>query len=197
MPSLAMCRAFAVGGHIIRPIKTRAGKLPGGVRIVGFGVKPGAGGLIGLFRPFGKLGGRRRRRVNLRARARVGRRQHRQIRQQDRPGGLRRKPLTRGGAKCRPGRGLSPPELGVANIKARIIVYGLGEVKLETCPFACWCWPPFCPWAGCGGISASRGVSPLDFLLPGGFLLQNDPRHRRPTISVTPTQPYRQVALAK
>ena len=33
--------------------------------------------------------------------------------------------------------------------------------------------PLFC--AGCGGISATRSVSPLDFLIPGGFMLKADP----------------------
>jgi hypothetical protein len=53
------------------------------------------------------------------------------------------------------------------------------------------------PCAGCGGITASRGVSPLDFLIPGGFLLQNDPQTSPTNNLVPPTQPYRQIALAK
>jgi len=53
------------------------------------------------------------------------------------------------------------------------------------------------PCAGCGGISASRGISPLDFILPGGFILQADPPASPTNNVVPPTQPYRQVASAK
>jgi len=31
------------------------------------------------------------------------------------------------------------------------------------------------PCAGCGGISATRGVSPATFLIPGGLFLKADP----------------------
>ena len=49
--------------------------------------------------------------------------------------------------------------------------------------------------AGCGGISATRSVSPLDFLIPGGFLLQADP----PVTNnfVLPPQPQQQLALVR
>jgi hypothetical protein len=49
--------------------------------------------------------------------------------------------------------------------------------------------------AGCGGLSATRSVSPLDFLIPGGFLLQAAP----PATNnfVLPPQPPQQLAFAR
>ena len=37
--------------------------------------------------------------------------------------------------------------------------------------------------AGCGGINASKGISPLDFILPG--LIQNQPAPAQPTVTCT------------
>jgi hypothetical protein len=59
-----------------------------------------------------------------------------------------------------------------------------------------WLWIVFCPLlliiaAGCGGISASKTVSPLDFLLPG--LMQSDPPPH-PDRTVPGIEPVKQVA---
>ena len=55
--------------------------------------------------------------------------------------------------------------------------------------------------AGCGGINATRGVSPLDFLLPGGFLLKAEPPTALPDPNVPemvlPPQPVRQIAYSR
>jgi hypothetical protein len=52
------------------------------------------------------------------------------------------------------------------------------------------------PCAGCGGFQASRSVSPLDFILPG--ILKADPAQPdQQHNTVPPTQPNRQLALAK
>jgi hypothetical protein len=48
---------------------------------------------------------------------------------------------------------------------------------------------------GCGGITATRSISPLDFLLPGGFLLKVDPP---PTNQfVVPSETEKQLAFAQ
>jgi hypothetical protein len=53
------------------------------------------------------------------------------------------------------------------------------------------------PGAGCGGLSATKSVSPLDFLIPGGLLYQPDLRQNL-TNNITPSpQPSRQLALAQ
>jgi hypothetical protein len=49
--------------------------------------------------------------------------------------------------------------------------------------------------AGCGGVSASRSVSPINFLVPGG-LLQVDPK--KPSFeTVPPPQAARQLAQVR
>jgi hypothetical protein len=52
------------------------------------------------------------------------------------------------------------------------------------------------PGAGCGGISASKSVSPLDFLLPG-LLFQPDLRQIRTNNITPPIQSWGQIALAQ
>jgi len=49
---------------------------------------------------------------------------------------------------------------------------------------------------GCGGISASRSVSPLDFFMPGG-LLKADPKPVQPDLTVPNPEPVKQVAFAR
>jgi hypothetical protein len=54
------------------------------------------------------------------------------------------------------------------------------------------------PVAGCGGISATKSVSPLDFLIPGGGLLYQPDLRQAPTNSVA-SQPLtgQQLALVQ
>jgi hypothetical protein len=49
--------------------------------------------------------------------------------------------------------------------------------------------------AGCGGINASKSVSPLDFFLPG--LLQADPPPAQPDRLLPTNEPVQQVAQAR
>jgi hypothetical protein len=53
------------------------------------------------------------------------------------------------------------------------------------------------PVAGCGGINATKSVSPLDFFIPGGLLLQPDLRQAPPNGVVPETQTNRQFAFAQ
>jgi hypothetical protein len=53
------------------------------------------------------------------------------------------------------------------------------------------------PVAGCGGISATKSVSPLDFLIPGGLLYQPDLRQTPTNGFVFQPQPSRQFAFAQ
>jgi hypothetical protein len=49
---------------------------------------------------------------------------------------------------------------------------------------------------GCGGISATKSISPLDFFIPGGLLLQEP--HQMLTNDVAPqSQPARQLVFAQ
>jgi hypothetical protein len=51
--------------------------------------------------------------------------------------------------------------------------------------------------AGCGGISATKTVTPLDFFIPGGLLLESKPV-QTPTNGVAPKpQPDQQFAFAQ
>jgi len=50
--------------------------------------------------------------------------------------------------------------------------------------------------AGCGGITATRSISPLDFLIPGGFLLRVDPPATTNEMVLPIQQPQKQIAQA-
>jgi hypothetical protein len=53
------------------------------------------------------------------------------------------------------------------------------------------------PVAGCGGLTATKTITPLDFFLPGGLLLENKPLPT-PTNGVVPQpKPDQQFALAQ
>jgi hypothetical protein len=53
------------------------------------------------------------------------------------------------------------------------------------------------PGTGCGGLSATKSVSPLDFFIPGGLLYQPDLRQNL-TNNLTPIPQFsRQLALAQ
>jgi hypothetical protein len=92
--------------------------------------------------------------------------------------------------------GLMPAELGVANIKTRTIVYGLVKLNWKHARILA-VLAAVLPCAGCGGISATKSISPLDFFIPGGLLLQPTPV-QLPTNGVVPQpQPDRQLALAQ
>ncbi len=49
--------------------------------------------------------------------------------------------------------------------------------------------------AGCGGINASKSVSPIDFLLPG--LMKAEPKETPPDTTIPAQKPVTQVALAQ
>jgi hypothetical protein len=51
--------------------------------------------------------------------------------------------------------------------------------------------------AGCGGISATKSISPLDFFIPGGLLMQEPPRQMFTNEIIPQPQPDRQLAFAQ
>jgi hypothetical protein len=53
------------------------------------------------------------------------------------------------------------------------------------------------PGAGCGGINATKSVSPLDFLIPGGLLFQPDLRETPTNGVAAPKQSNQQLAFAQ
>lgn len=104
--------------------------------------------------------------------------------------------IRRCGANHRRGRYFVSGQIGVANRPLTDIIsrlMKLSRMQGRLC-LALAIVPVLC--AGCGGITASRSVSPLDFLIPGGFLLKADPPATNEMV-LPPQQPQRQLAYAR
>ena len=73
------------------------------------------------------------------------------------------------------------------------LIMKLSRMQIRLC-LALALVPLFC--AGCGGITATRSVSPLDFFIPGGFLLRADPPATNEMV-LPSQQPQKQLAYAR
>ena len=88
--------------------------------------------------------------------------------------------------------GLNPPQIGIANMNKRIIFYSSVKLNLKSARMILAPVAVLLLCAGCGGVNASRSVSPASFFIPG--LLKAEPKPPTPDDSVPPPAPVKQLA---